>query len=236
MKTDYERIRFARQNIRHLSQAELGEMVGITQPGINKIEKGKIKSPLDIEKFAKALKVNKSWLGFGEGPPTNETITTIPENESPKKPYKVTVYIDNTKNLPSSKIIYGPIISWAQAANFDEIVHEILEDRFIERVVIVAESCRRCFALQIKGDSMVRAFSPSFPEGAHIVVDPDKMPQSGNFVIATLENLPEAIFRQLRVEAGESYLIALNTVYKPILVDKNVKIVGVVIEERTKLC
>lgn len=93
-----------------------------------------------------------------------------------------------------------------------------------------------CFSLKVVGNAMESQHPPSFAENSVIIVNPHKIPKAGDFVIARLEGVRDAIFRQFRVEAGESYLIALNNVYKPILIDKNVKIAGVVIEQRTKLC
>lgn len=61
-----ERIRSVRKE-RGLSQAELGELVGMAQGSISELESGASSGTTNLAKFADALKVNALWLETGKG-------------------------------------------------------------------------------------------------------------------------------------------------------------------------
>lgn len=79
MKTTLaERLKEAR-NARGLTQKALGELIGVSQAAIQKIETGKAVQTTKLVDIARALKVRPEWLGSGLGAMTDDTIP--PESE-----------------------------------------------------------------------------------------------------------------------------------------------------------
>lgn len=85
----------------------------------------------------------------------------------------------------------------------------------------------RLFALRIRGASM----EPRFREGDLIYIDPDEEPTHGSFVVVTMDESNEALFKQLLMEGGRMYIRALNPAWpEPIIeVDSNARITGVAV-------
>ncbi|EAV0793129.1 helix-turn-helix transcriptional regulator [Salmonella enterica] len=79
MKTTLaERLKEAR-NARGLTQKALGELIGVSQAAIQKIETGKAVQTTKLVDIARALKVRPEWLGSGLGAMTDDTVP--PESE-----------------------------------------------------------------------------------------------------------------------------------------------------------
>lgn len=66
MKTLAERVKYARE-LKDLSQHEIAEKAGISQPTYFKIENGLTQKPRNILDIAQALNVNPQWLATGQG-------------------------------------------------------------------------------------------------------------------------------------------------------------------------
>lgn len=64
MKTLAERLKIAREKA-GLSQAQLGEVIGLSQQSVAKIENGDTQQPRKIKEIAKALGVTQTWLQLG---------------------------------------------------------------------------------------------------------------------------------------------------------------------------
>ncbi|WP_373393604.1 XRE family transcriptional regulator [Raoultella ornithinolytica] len=64
MNTLAERLKIAREKA-GLSQAELGEAIGLSQQSVAKIENGDTQQPRKIKEIAKALGVSQTWLQLG---------------------------------------------------------------------------------------------------------------------------------------------------------------------------
>ncbi|SXF83141.1 XRE family transcriptional regulator [Klebsiella variicola] len=64
MKTLAERLKIAREKA-GLSQAQLGEIIGLSQQSVAKIENGETQQPRKIKEIAKALGVTQTWLQLG---------------------------------------------------------------------------------------------------------------------------------------------------------------------------
>lgn len=79
MKTTLaERLKEAR-NAQGLTQKALGELIGVSQAAIQKIETGKAVQTTKLVDIARALKVRPEWLGSGLGAMTDDTVP--PESE-----------------------------------------------------------------------------------------------------------------------------------------------------------
>ncbi|CNH67783.1 putative prophage repressor protein [Yersinia aldovae] len=80
--------------------------------------------------------------------------------------------------------------------------------------------------------SVTLASGISFPEGMIILVDSEKEPMPGNFVIAKLTDDNEATFKKLIVDAGIKYLKPLNAAYRLIELNGNYTILSVIVDSR----
>jgi DNA polymerase V len=80
------------------------------------------------------------------------------------------------------------------------------------------------FALRVLGDSM----APEFEHGVIIIVDPSAVVEDGSYVVAKHED--EYLFRQLRIEQGRHYLVALQEDHRRLEIPGLGAIVGVVVQ------
>jgi phage repressor protein C with HTH and peptisase S24 domain len=81
MKTTLaERLKEAR-SAQSLTQKALGELVGVSQAAIQKIETGKAEQTTKLVDIARALKVRPEWLGSGLGAMKVSDDALPPENE-----------------------------------------------------------------------------------------------------------------------------------------------------------
>lgn len=84
------------------------------------------------------------------------------------------------------------------------------------------------FGLRIQGNSMTSTHGPSFEDGCEIVVDPEREPKHRDFVVAKQPDNPNAILRQLSIEAGSFDLLPLNPRYSVTHINSMNDICGVV--------
>ena len=80
------------------------------------------------------------------------------------------------------------------------------------------------FALRVLGDSM----APEFEHGVVIIVDPGAVVGDGSYVVARHEE--EYLFRQLRIEDGRHYLVALKDDHRRLEIPGREAIIGVVVQ------
>lgn len=80
------------------------------------------------------------------------------------------------------------------------------------------------FALRVLGDSM----APEFEHGVIIIVDPSAVVEDGSYVVARHEE--EYLFRQLRIEDGRHYLVALKEDHRKLEIAGRQDVVGVVVQ------
>ncbi|HSM26943.1 MAG TPA: S24 family peptidase [Thioalkalivibrio sp.] len=78
------------------------------------------------------------------------------------------------------------------------------------------------FALRVLGDSM----APEFEHGVIIIVDPSGTGEDGSYVVAQVDG--EYLFRQLKIEDGRHFLVALQDDQRPLEISGRQAIVGVV--------
>jgi SOS-response transcriptional repressor LexA len=138
------------------------------------------------------------------------------------------VSIGNT--MPVSPNASVPLISLVRAGGWGEIDDH--EPDTAERI-----NCWECapskyaFALTVTGDSMTTTNSPSFPNGCRIIVEPERTPQAGNYVVAKDVTTQKATFKRLMTDGNRWYLQSLNPIYPPIEIDDPaLRVIGVVIE------
>lgn len=200
-----ERVKLKRLEL-GLSQDELAARSGTTQQSIVNVETGKTKSPRNILELAKALNVSPEYLKDGDD---SSNISYV--------------------GARASKGHY-PLISWVNAGCWLEAIEPYRKEDIDVWPETTVNASDGAFWLRVKGDSMTSPVGFTVPEGMIILVDPEKEPASGKLVVAKLENENEATFKQYMVDAGRTYLKALNPHHPPTIINGNCKIIGVVVD------
>jgi SOS-response transcriptional repressor LexA len=186
-----------------LTQEELARKMGVTRSAVAHYVQGTRQPPLrQMVKLAAALKTDPSWLQFGK---TQESVIAV--KQSSKKGNQI------------------PILEWHETPDYSP------NQSYSKKLEFFNYSNVECYAIQIKGDAMI---SPviggiSFNLGSYAIIDPNKIPEHGNYVLSSLGNKKEAVLRQYIEEGGIVYLKPLNTQYALMQMQRSTKILGVVI-------
>lgn len=137
-------------------------------------------------------------------------------------------YVDKgEKIIPLNVGRYVPIVSWVQAGNWSE--SPCIAEHDQETTFVTGKVPKDCFALRVSGDSMTNCEGAhTFPDGCLILVDPSKVANAKDFVVAVNESTQEATFKQLIEDCGRMYFKPLNTQYPVMSVTGDTAIKGVV--------
>ncbi|CNE87309.1 LexA family transcriptional regulator [Yersinia mollaretii] len=206
-----------------ISQESVAHELGVGQSAVNQFLNGI--NPLNVTNAAAFAKVlNEPISSFS--PSLAKELAKMAESLSISTR-------SGLKDKPAGSVANSyPLISWISAGSW----YEAIEPYSLRDIEIWPESTKNAhdsaFWLSVKGDSMTSPSGISFPEGMIILVDPEKEPMPGNFVIAKLTDDNEATFKKLIVDAGVKYLKPLNPAYRLIELTGNCKIVGVVVDAR----
>lgn len=162
---------------------------------------------LDAQKI---LGISAMWIETGTGP--------------------MMVRDSNSLSFPTPKAKV-PLISWVRAGSWADVeVHLDTE----QEAWVYADEIRpssTAFALRVEGDSMTSPTPPSFPDGCIIIVDPDRAPKAGDFVVAKDTSTQRATFKRLMTDGSRWYLKPLNTAYPAIEIDDPaMRVIGVAVE------
>lgn len=206
MSTIGDRIRVARRR-KHLSQKELAELCGwsFQAARISNYERGKREPRSEnLEVLAKALDVSIEWF-YRELPRSGFTVH------------------ESRPSYAQSR--YTPVINWDK-------IHFYLNRRSYpaDTTEFVATHHRigdRSFALTVQGDSMTSSQGVTFPEGCHIIIDPDAVAEVGDFVVAE-SGRDDVTFKQLIQDGGKYFLKPLNSRYPLVEIASLDAIIGVV--------
>lgn len=139
----------------------------------------------------------------------------------------------NNNVEPISERRKVPVISWVQAGALTDVVDNYEPGQADEWVdAIFSKPGVRSFALRVQNDSMTNPHgSPSFPEGSVIIVDPDRAPLVGDYVVAKDIVTQRATFKKLASDGSRYFLRALNPGYPPVEIDSpELRVIGVVTE------
>ncbi len=221
-----KRLAHARKT-RKLTQREVAKKAGIEQGTLSGLETEKSPSTASAVPLARALRVRIEWLIDGEGDmdldayiPTVDTSTSI------------TQFDENVEPTTLRKPV--PLISWVQAGELSEIVDFYSAgeaDRWVNPVN--CKPSKSAFALTVQGDSMTWDGTPNFPEGTVLIVDPERSPTAGDYVIAKDTNTQKATFKKLITDDVHFFLKPLNPspIYETKKIDDpQLRVIGVVIE------
>ena len=197
MKTRGQRIKARREEL-GLSQKTLAARCGWkSKSRISNYEVDfREPSDRDVIRIASAMGVSAAWLDYGV---------------DPKYPTADPGYADLEQLAPLRLV---PILSWLEAGVGRSNRKDNLNMEH-ETVITHKNVSADCYALRVKGNAMVSTdgYPLSFCEGQIIIVEPNKKPKDGDFVIARLSPDKEAIFKQYLEDGNKKYLRSLNTQY-----------------------
>ena len=204
------RIRYAREKL-GVTQSELGRRCGLSRASVSQYELGAVKE-LKMEKLVKmALALEMDAVELATGKPSPAEVGTA------RHPiYQVPIIKDN--ELPElDRILATP---------------HLQEDRL--HMSTTKKVGDRAFSMEVTGDEMVSVESP-FRSGGFIIVDPDRQAESGDCVVATIDN-GEAMFRQLRINGKRHYLRPFNTQYAAVeVIEGKYNVEGVAVQFTTDI-
>ncbi|WP_158413409.1 LexA family protein [Haliea salexigens] len=179
-----------------MSQGELAELMGVSQPMIAKYLNGaKTKKLLEM---ADALQCTPEYLQDGRNPPQ----AVFDKSGT------------NVTNIRKTNIKgWIPLISYVQAGQWSEAI-DLYDPGYAESVVpTTVPHSKHTFALRVDGPSMTLpdgVNGHSFPAGMVIYVDPEKPAQSGDYVVAKHSGNGHVTFKRLLSEEGRPVLVPLN--------------------------
>lgn len=139
--------------------------------------------------------------------------------------------IDNGKHIVHEASV--PLISWVQAGTWAAIEDHYHPGESDEWVPTTLKGLsKHAFALRVEGDSMTaQSGNITFPDGCVILVDPERAPKSGDFVVAKDVSTQKATFKKLTTDGSRWYLKPLNPSYPAIEIDDPaMRVIGVAVE------
>ncbi len=183
---------------------------------------------------ARFLDLRPEWLQTGEGSPLNEEQLAEINRFRDASPEQLKAWREEAMRshpVPAEKAFKYPEIAWHQAAStIDPLALE--SDGSIKWHSSDAWAGHRGFWLAVPGASMTSLGNASFPEGSLILVDPSRLPNDGQFVLAHLKDSKEFTFKQLVRDAGDLYLKPLNPSYPIKLLDDSWEITGTIVDAK----
>jgi SOS-response transcriptional repressor LexA len=185
-----------------LTIEQLAEKAGCKATTIGSAESRKAAKIEDPTLIARALGVNTDWLTSNIGP------------MSP----------DNENELAALNTRQVPLISWATAGNWGEVIDNFQPDDTEEWVTTESRGGKNSFALKVRGDSM----EPLIPNGSIIIVDPDVEAINQSIVVARQNHDSEATCKRYVIDGEKKYLKPENHQYKAIDLLEDAVISGVV--------
>lgn len=216
-----DRVKICREKI-GLSQERVAELLGVSQPSYQRLEKGGVKNPKHLNEIAEIYHTSPEWLKFGVGtPPEYLNVPLIPEGKVPLIPWnKVTAWygiydfegLIKATSFSTGGAVGQPLVN-------------------IEYISFPDKKNNKVFALRVKGDSMIPQSTGrrAFLEGEIIIIDPEKTPKNMDYVIALQEGSQEALFKQYVIDGSNQYLRPLNPQYPLIVLNEKINICGVVV-------
>lgn len=160
-----------------------------------------------------------------------------------KQSYQVqTVYGGKVRTLSDQKKTpllahFVTPISWEEAASTVRFADDVAyrEDReYNDPIPRPLKGGFQCIALRMQGNSMTcKGNALNFTNADILIFDPEKNPNSGDFVLARIISEKSAIFRQYVNDCGDICLVPLNPSYPTIKLTGDVKIIGKLIERKT---
>ena len=192
---------------------QLSDSMPVTYQAVAKVKNGGAFGAKNNIRAAKILGVNSEWLATGQG---------------------VMSDVANTQTAEIG-ITRVPLISSVQAGIWTEIIDNFHPGDADDWLLTDSKISKGSFALEIKGRSML----PVFKEGDRVIIDPDVLPNPGDYVVGK-NGGEEATFKKYRPRGIDAQghpvfeLIPLNDDFETIRSDMQpIRIVGTMVEHRT---
>lgn len=195
---------------RKLTQTGLAKLIGVTPQAIQKLEAGNVKETRLTMSLGKALNASIKWLETGP----EMDLNVVPPYSPPKaQPEEI------------------PVIAWTDIPAWFTGKKKALLDSVTEYQPRFHNVSLNSYALRLNNDAMTspRSNVKSFYKGEIIIVDPEIEAKENSYVIATIGDSKEAVFRQVVRDGGIDYLKPLNSQYPTLERGKDVTIYGVVV-------
>lgn len=126
------------------------------------------------------------------------------------------------KLIPGNKFFTIPLLGSIKAGlpqeEFQNFMNSISIDQFLIR------RPGNCYALQVKGDSMVDA---GILEGDIVIIDKGKLPKKNDIIVAQIDD--KFTLKHFQYKKGKIVLMPANPRYKPLYPNDSLVIFGVVI-------
>ena len=199
MKTTLsERLKEARL-ARGLTQKALGDLVGVSQAAIQKIETGKANQTTKIVEIANALGVRAEWLSPGVGNMSDSTVQPIQSTVSHSKYFKIDVLDIEVSAGPG--VINREFVEVLRSVeySFDDARH-MFDGRKAENIRII----------NVRGDSMSGTIEP----GDLLFVDITVKSFDGDGIYAFLYD-DTAHVKRLQMMKDKLLVIPDNKSYSP---------------------
>lgn len=184
----------------------VSDMFLISHAGAGKWVNG-VSSPAKarMKDIASRFNVSYEWLAFGSGEKSAE----------PKK------------NHEAGILRKFPILTFNEAPHYEKHLKD-----FVGQTVTldIADASDDAFVMYSIGTAM----SGRFPEGTMLVVDPNARPQDGDYVVASIAKLPEAIFRQMIFGESGKFLYAHDPRYQSHKLSSADTVIGKVMQARVQ--
>lgn len=203
-----------------ITQDGLAERMGVSQASVTRYLNKK-REP-DIETIAEMMR----HVGLDKMLLSSDGLVEYPDH-----------LIENVSKIDIQPRYQGkhPLLSSVQAGSWAEACEPYQVEEVSEWYETAEKVIGKGFWLRVVGDSMTSPTGVSFPEGTMILVDTGRDHENKSLVVAKLTDVNEATFKRFVVDAGMHYLMPLNPTYKPIAINGNCKIIGVVIDAKLKL-
>lgn len=215
MNTLAERLKFSRERA-GLTQQQVAEKTGMSQPTYFKVEKGITKRTTYLTELANLFGVSPTWLATGKGEPEPSAI-----------------FDNNVEIVKINKI--APVINVVQAGKFTHIG----DNSYDEYLPYFGDYGNdSLYWLCIQGKSML----PDFKEGEYVLINKDRQPTAGNYVVALKHGETKATFKKYRPKGydnnGTEYWQLIPTNEEFPIIDSRYEpfdVIGVAVERNQRL-
>ncbi len=224
-----ERLKKARQ-AKNLTQAQLADLCGLTQPAITRLESGAVKATTYITKLAEVLDVSAKWLEEGEE--GDDKLNFLKKQKDQNHDYDLIM-----ARIAPHKI---PLLEWsdfdiykttpATLLSIDDILSIVREkSRMFTVYLDEKEVSSRLAALVINNlDAMkpITFHEWALMNGNIVIIDFNLKPLPGDIVLAKVNN--SVTVRLFEMDADKQVLKPLNTQYP--IITENFEVLGTIIQ------
>lgn len=169
-----------------VTQKELASVAGVTENAVSKWENGYAEPRMGaIERMAACYQISKSHLIEDGGMDQIDPVT-----KKPRVPVRLP---KGAMPVYSSGEATVPLLTLGRV-HAGELTDEEEAEGRVEVPASVCSRHPRAFALVVEGSCMDRVI----PEGAHVLVDPDREPQNGSIAVVETEGYRAVMRRWYR--------------------------------------